>query len=83
MVHIYREAKRRGIYQPLFTDPEGDSCFSIYQFANQNARKLLSTDLVNTKPGCLGCPTQNPRRDFKWEEFRRKRAFVFYARLEI
>ena len=28
---IYRDAKRRGIYPPLFTDPEGDSCFSIYQ----------------------------------------------------
>ena len=28
---IYREGKRRGIYPPLFTDPEGDSCFSIYQ----------------------------------------------------
>ena len=90
MVNIYRDAKRRGIYPPLFTDPEGDSCFSIYQIrwikkksffnfffwsfhetkrhfslrsqnseyprifqatgANQNARKLLSTDLqlVNT-----------------------------------
>ena len=32
VVHIiYRDAKRRGIYPPLFTDPEGDSCFSIYQ----------------------------------------------------
>ena len=31
MVDIYRDAKRRGIYPPLFTDPEGDSCFSIYQ----------------------------------------------------
>ena len=30
-VDIYRDAKRRGIYPPLFTDPEGDSCFSIYQ----------------------------------------------------
>ena len=85
VVDIYREGKRRGIYPPLFTDPEGDSCFSIYQIrwikktllqfflrettryfsllsqnseyprifqvtgANQNARKLLSTDLVNTK----------------------------------
>ena len=88
VVDIYRDAKRRGIYPPLFTDPEGDSCFSIYQIrwikkccfnfffwnfrettphfslrsrnseyprifrvkgANQSARKLLSTDLVNTK----------------------------------
>ena len=31
MVDIYQDAKRRGIYPPLFTDPEGDSCFSIYQ----------------------------------------------------
>ena len=31
VVDIYRDAKRRDIYPPLFTDPEGDSCFSIYQ----------------------------------------------------
>ena len=31
VVDRYRDAKRRGIYPPLFTDPEGDSCFSIYQ----------------------------------------------------
>ena len=30
---IYREAKRRGIYLALWTDPEGDSCFSIYQIS--------------------------------------------------
>ena len=92
MVDIYRVATRRGIYPPLFNDPEGDSCFIIYQIrwikrcrfinghnffffwnfrettrhfslrsqnseyprifqvtgANQNARKLLFTDLVNT-----------------------------------
>ena len=92
VVDIYRDAKRRGIYPLLFTNPEGDSCFSIYQIrwikkcffnfffwnfrettrhlslrsqnseyprifqvtgANQNARKLLSTDLVNTKMLCL------------------------------
>ena len=92
VVDIYWDAKRLGIYPPLFSNPEGDSCFSIYQIrwikkcrfinghnlffwnfhemthhfslrsqnseylrifqvmgANQNARKLLSTDLVNTK----------------------------------
>ena len=80
VVDIYRDAKGRGIYPPLITDPERDSCFSIYQIrcikkycfnfffwnfretmlhfslrsqnsvtgTNQNARKLLSTDLVNT-----------------------------------
>ena len=31
VVDIYRDAKRRGIYPPLLTDPEGESCFSIYQ----------------------------------------------------
>ena len=30
VVDIYWDAKRRGIYPPLFTDPEGNSCFSIY-----------------------------------------------------
>ena len=93
VVDIYRDGKRRGIYPPLFTDPEGDSCFSylpnwmdkkkrfftffFWNFrettrhfclrsqnseyprifrvtrANQNERKLLSTDLVNTNTGSL------------------------------
>ena len=87
VVDIYRDAKCRVIYPLLFTDTEGDSCFSIYQIrwikkccfnfffwnlrettrdfslrsqnseypricrvtrANQNARILLCTDLVNT-----------------------------------
>ena len=30
---VYRDAKRRGIYLALFTDPEGDSCFSIHQIS--------------------------------------------------
>ena len=88
MVDTYWDAKRWGIYTLLFTDPDGGSCFSIYQIrwikkccfnfffwnfrettrhfllcsqnseytrifqvtgANQNTRKLLSTDLVDTK----------------------------------
>ena len=41
---IYRDAKRRGIYPPLFTDPEGDSCFSIYQIrCIKNAASLMAT----------------------------------------
>ena len=42
---IYRDAKRRGIYRPLFTDPEGDSCFSIYQirWINKNVASLMDT----------------------------------------
>ena len=31
VVDVYRDAKHQGIYPPLFTDPEGDSCFSINQ----------------------------------------------------
>ena len=88
MVNIYRDAKRRGIYPPLFSDLRGIVVLvftvpnqmdkkTLLQFlllkfsqmtqhfsllsqnseyprifrvtgANQNARKLLSTDLVNT-----------------------------------
>ena len=42
---IYRDAKRQGIYPPLFTDPEGDSCFSIYQirWIKKNAASLMAT----------------------------------------
>ena len=30
---ICQDAKRRGMYLALWTDPEGDSCFSIYQIS--------------------------------------------------
>jgi len=45
VVDIYRDAKRRGIYPPLFTDPEGDSCFSIYQirWIKKNASWISSS----------------------------------------
>ena len=33
-------AKRRGIYLALFTDPEGDSCFSIYQISWIKMKKV-------------------------------------------
>ena len=46
MVDVYRDAKRRGIDRPLFTDPEGDSCFSIYQIRwIKNAVSLMATIL--------------------------------------
>ena len=32
--------KRRGIYLVLFTDPEGDSCFSIYQISWIKLKKV-------------------------------------------
>ena len=47
MVDIYRDAKRRGIYPPLFTDPEGDSncCFSICQIRwIKNAVLIFSSE---------------------------------------
>ena len=57
--YIPRREASRYMYPPLFTDHEGNSCFSIYEIrwikkcqvtgASQKARKLLSADLVNTK----------------------------------
>ena len=35
MVDIYRDAKRRGTYPPLFTDPEGDITIE-FMFAGIN-----------------------------------------------
>ena len=40
VVDIYQDTKRRGIYPPLFTDPEGDSCFSII-LPNEMDKKVL------------------------------------------
>ena len=37
---VNRDAKRRGIYPALFTDPEGDSCFSIYQISWIKMKKV-------------------------------------------
>ena len=41
MVDIYQDAKFQGMYPPLFTDPEGDSCFSIYQLKSDGLKKHL------------------------------------------
>ena len=43
MLEMYRDAKRRGIYPPLFTDPEGNSCFSIYQIRWIKKAVLISS----------------------------------------
>ena len=43
----YQEAKRRGKYRALFTDPEGESCFSIYQQLNKN-KKVTFCKLKNS-----------------------------------
>ena len=37
---IYQDAKCRGIYLALLTDPEGDSCFSIYQISWIKMKKV-------------------------------------------
>ena len=50
-VVIYRDAERRGIYLALFTDPEGDSCFSIYQISWIKRKKWL---FVNQKRRLVG-----------------------------
>ena len=46
MLDIYRDAKRQGICPLLFTDPEGDSCFSIYQirWIKKNASSICSSE---------------------------------------
>ena len=38
---IYWDMKRQGIYLVLFTDPEGDSCFSIYQISWIKMKKVI------------------------------------------
>ena len=44
MVDIYRDMKSQGIYPLLFTNPEGDGCFSIYQIRwIKNATSLMAT----------------------------------------
>ena len=42
-----RDAKRRRIYPPLFTDPDGDSCFSIYQTSWIKMKKVASSFFLN------------------------------------
>ena len=49
MVDIYRDTKRRGIYPPLYTDPEGDSCFSIYQIRWIKNASSISTSKTFAK----------------------------------
>ena len=47
IVGIYRDAKRRGIYLALFTDPEGDSCFSINQISWIKMKKSNFLEIKN------------------------------------
>ena len=47
IVGIYRDAKRRGIYLALFTDPEGDSYFSIYQISWIKMKKSNFLEIKN------------------------------------
>ena len=40
MVDKNQDAKHRGIYLVLFTDPDGDSCFSAYQISWIKMKKI-------------------------------------------
>ena len=40
MVDVYLDASRLGILLALLTDPEGDSCFSIYQISWIKMKKV-------------------------------------------
>ena len=40
-------SKRRGIYLALFTDPEGGSCFSIYQISWIKMKKSNFLEIKN------------------------------------
>ena len=54
----HRDAKRRGIYLGLYTDPEGDSCFSIYQFSWIKIKKKLSVNKdvsIDSVSGIIFC----------------------------
>ena len=41
---IYQDAKRRGTYLELWTDPEEDRCFSIYQIGWVKIKKEISVN---------------------------------------
>ena len=45
--YIYRDAKSRGIFLALFTDPEGDSCFNIYQISWIKMKKVSRNFVYN------------------------------------
>ena len=49
---VYRDAKRRGKNKPLFTDPEGDICFSIYQISLIKMKKVIF--FLNSKRQIVG-----------------------------
>ena len=54
MVDIYLDAKRRGIYPPLFTDPEGNSCFSTHQIKwIKNASSISSSKTLAKRRAIL------------------------------
>ena len=46
---IYREAKRRGIFLALGTEPDGVSCFSIYQ-KNGITMHFIFKEIIQCKP---------------------------------
>ena len=79
VVQIYWHEKRRGIYPALWTDPEGDSCFSIYQISWKKIKKEL---FVNKRRHlarvCLRCNWQCFRNHFLWFCCKFSKKFFFY-----
>ena len=53
VVDIYRAAKRRGKYPPLFTDTEVNNCFSIYHTSWINSGPIMGKGLFSG--GLLRC----------------------------
>ena len=51
VVDIYQDMKRQGIHLALFTDPEGDSCFSIYQISWIEMKKKCLLYIKNEHVG--------------------------------
>ena len=53
MVGIYQDTKRRGIYPPLGTEPEGYSCFSTYQISwiKINKKEIFVLKTRSLRPG--------------------------------
>ena len=59
---MWRDAKRRGIYLALWTNPEGDSSFSIYQIKKElfvNGRRHFVSVCLRFNWQCFG-------DDFSW-----------------
>jgi len=74
MVELY--AKRRGIYLALFTDPEGDSRFSIYHISSIKMKKVTFCKLKTSLSRNFVYNLQ------KFQGYRRVHFYDFFANSE-